>query len=106
MNREEYESLINNIRDGMDETLRATQSENFLNALSSYNARLDELDVLEEENSRLKKEKDELLLTNGKLFQQIGFAKKENTNDNTKKNNDMEEKIKLEDIINDKGEMI
>lgn len=103
MNREEYETLINNIRDGLDETTRATQSENFLNAISSYNGKLEEINALQEENEKLKQDKDELLLTNGKLFQQIGFPHKE---EERKTLEEKQEKIKLEDIINERGELI
>lgn len=102
MTREEYENLINNVRENLDETTRATHSENFLNMISSYNSKLDEIESLKEENTNLKKDKDELLLTNGKLFQQIGFPNKQEKV-NEEKN---DEKIKIEDIVNEKGEWI
>lgn len=106
MNREEYEELVNNIRDSLDDTTKATQSENFLNLISSYNNNLSEL---EDKNNKIKKledEKEELLKTNGKLFQQIGFKVEEKNNDNSTIEKPIENKLNISDIINEKGELI
>lgn len=104
MNREEYETLVNTIRDGLDDTSRALQAENFLNLISNYNDTLTNLEEREAEIKRLENEREELLKTNGKLFQQIGFeTKKEEIK---VPQSQQEETIKLSDIINEKGEMI
>ena len=50
----------------------------------------------------LKKDKDELLKVNGKLFQKIGFEKEEEKPTLPQE----QAEIKIEDIINDKGELI
>lgn len=104
MNMEEYNKLIDNIRNNMDEETRALQSDNFATLMSAYNTRMDEIKDLNSENERLKNTNNELLLTNGKLFQQIGFKKEENEKKIESKEKD--DIISISDIINDKGEMI
>lgn len=104
MNMEEYNNLIENIRNNMDEETRALQSDNFATLMSAYNTRMNEIEGLNSENERLKNTNNELLLTNGKLFQQIGFKKEEN--EKKIENKEKDDIISISNIINDKGEMI
>ena len=103
LKKEEYETLINKIKGNIDDTQGALISEDLLSVVSNYNSALDEIDKINKENETLKKDKDELLKVNGKLFQKIGFEKEEE-----KPTLPQEEQveIKIEDIINDKGELI
>lgn len=103
LKREEFETLINNLREKVDETTLALVSEELLAILAAYNNGYDEYDKSIQEIETLKNEKEELLKVNGKLYQKIGFDKEEVEE---KDNKEDEEKLKVEDVINEKGEII
>lgn len=103
LKKEEYETLINKIKGNIDDTQGALISEDLLSVVSNYNSALDEIDKINKENETLKKDKDELLKVNGKLFQKIGFEKEE---EKPTLPQEVQAEIKIEDIINDKGELI
>ena len=108
ISKEDFETLINNLRGKLDETTLALVSEELLATVSAFNNGFDEYEKTQEEVEKLKGEKEELLKVNGKLYQKIGFDKddeeKENKKDDDKKDND--EEIKIEDVINEKGDII
>ena len=104
ISKEEFETLINNLRDKLDETTVALVSEEILATISAYNNGYDEYTKSVEEVEKLKGEKEELLKVNGKLYQRIGFDREEKE-DNIEDEKDKEE-IKIEDVIDEKGELI
>lgn len=104
ISKEEFETLINNLRDKLDETTVALVSEEILATISAYNNGFDEYEKSVEEVEKLKGEKEELLKVNGKLYQRIGFDREEK-DDNIEDKKD-EEEIKIEDVIDEKGELI
>ena len=104
LSKEEFEKLVNNLRDKLDETTTALVSEELLALLSNYNNGFDEYTKSVEEANKLKGEKEELLKVNGKLYQRIGFDREEKE-DNIDDIKD-EEEIKIEDVIDEKGELI
>ena len=103
MTREEFELLINGIKGKLNETDSALISDDMLGIVSSYSTLLDEIEALKVENETLENEKEELLKVNGKLFQKVGFEKEE-PEDIIE--TEEEEEIKIEDIIDEKGDMI
>ena len=104
LSKEDFEKLINNLRDKLDETTVALVSEEILATISAYNNGFDEYEKSVEEVEKLKGEKEELLKVNGKLYQRIGFDKdEEKKEDNI---DDPKEEIKIEDVIDEKGELI
>lgn len=103
VSKEEFETLINNLRDKLDETTVALVSEEILATLSTYNNGYDEYENIVAENEKLKGEKEELLKVNGKLYQKIGFDKEEEAEE---KIEDEKDEIKIEDVIDEKGELI
>lgn len=105
LSKEEFEKLINNLRDKLDETTGALVSEEILAAISAYNNGFDEYTKSIEEVEKLKGEKEELLKVNGKLYQRIGFDKEEEKEDN-KVDDEENEEIKIEDVIDEKGDLI
>lgn len=105
LSKEEFEKLINNLRDKLDETTNALVSEEILATISAYNNGYDEYSKSTEEVEKLKGEKEELLKVNGKLYQRIGFDKEEKDNDKFE-DDDNKEEIKIEDVIDEKGELI
>ena len=104
ISKEEFETLINNLRDKLDETTVALVSEEILATISAYNNGFDEYEKSVEEVEKLKGEKEELLKVNGKLYQRIGFDKEEREEE-TPTIEDKEE-IKIEDVIDEKGDLI
>ena len=103
ISKEDFEKLINNLRDKLDETTVALVSEEILATISAYNNGFDEYTKSIEEVEKLKGEKEELLKVNGKLYQRIGFDREEKE-DNIEDNK--EEETKIEDVIDEKGELI
>ena len=105
ISKEDFENLINALREKLDETTSALVSEEVLAILADYNNGFDEYQNALDEVNKLKNEKEELLKVNGKLYQKIGFDKeekdeKENEADST------DEKIEVEDVIDEKGDII
>lgn len=104
ISKEDFEKLIDNLRGKLDETTVALVSEEILATISAYNNGFDEYEKSIEEVEKLKGEKEELLKVNGKLYQKIGFDKDEE--DDKKEVEPDEEEIKIEDVIDEKGELI
>lgn len=104
MSKEELETLVNKIKDGLDETASALVSEDLLAIVSNYNLLLDSVAAKDEELAKLREEKEELLKVNGRLFQKIGFDKEEAEEEAEEK--PAEEEIKIEDIVDEKGDLI
>lgn len=104
MSYEELETLVNEIKDKLDETTGALISEDLLNIVSNYKLGIDEVSRLAEEVETLKSEKDELLKVNGRLFQKVGFDKEEEEKEETSE--DVSEELTVEDVIDEKGELI
>lgn len=105
LSKEEFETLINNLREKLDETTVALVSEELLATISAYNNGFDEYTKSVEEVEKLKGEKEELLKVNGKLYQKIGFDK-EDAIEEKKDDVEDEEEIKIEDVIDEKGDLI
>lgn len=103
LNKEDFETLINSIKDRLDETTSALISEDLLSIISNYTLALDEISKGVEEIDKLKADKDELLKVNGRLFQKVGFDKEEK--EDSKQEVEGEE-MTIEDIVDEKGELI
>lgn len=104
LNKEEFEALINSIKDRLDETTSALISEDLLSIVSNYTLALDEISKNVEEIETLKADKDELLKVNGRLFQKVGFDKEEK--EDAELVEGQEEEITIDEIIDEKGELI
>ncbi|MDY5996083.1 MAG: hypothetical protein SPJ07_01815 [Bacilli bacterium] len=103
LTKEEFKNLITSIKEKLDDTTQALVSEELLNVLTNYNLAVDEIESKAQSVADLTKDNEELLKVNGKLFQKIGFEKVETETEEPKSE---DEEIKLEEIINEKGEMI
>ena len=101
MNKEGFNDLIGKIRTSIGEEASALNSEDFLGVISAYNNLFDELDEANKTIQSQKATNDELLKTNGRLFQKIGFNDPEPTSveDRIPK----EKKISIDEIIDEKG---
>lgn len=104
MTKEEFQSLVDSVKGRINETDAALISDDLLGVISTYNNLIDEVETLKAERDALSAEKEELLKVNGKLFQKVGFESEEAPAEEAAE--DVEEEIKLEDIIDEKGDMI
>ena len=104
--KEDFEKLINNLRSKLDDTTNAMVSDELISTMSAYNSGYDEYEKMRDEKEKMKQEKEELLKVNGKLYQRIGFEDKEEKIKEEKNKNDNIEELKIEDIINEKGDLI
>ena len=104
LSKEEFEKLVENLRAKLDETTVALVSEELIALMSAYTTGLDEYSKSVEEVEKLKSDKEELLKVNGKLYQRIGFDEEKVEDD--KIDEDEKEEIKIEDVIDEKGELI
>jgi hypothetical protein len=108
MNKEEFNSLIDDIRNNIGSETSALNSEKFLGIQGAYSESLDKIDSLNNEISKLKASNDELLKVNGSLYLKIG---KEQNQEMTFQNNNADEnqevkKIDISTLINEKGDLI
>ena len=102
---EELETLINSIKEKLDETTSALVSEDLLNIISNYKLGIDKIAELTSDIEKLQEDKDELLKVNGRLFQKVGFDKEEVEPAKEEMAEETEE-ITVEDVIDEKGELI
>ena len=105
ISKEEFEKLINNLKEKLDDTTSALVSEELLAILSSFNAGFDDYEKIDQDMEKLKKDNDELLKVNGRLYQKIGFDKPVE-NEEVEDEKEDEESIKIEDVIDEKGDLI
>lgn len=103
MTKEEFETVVNSIKDGLDETASALISEDLLKIVASYSNALADIEEKRVKIEELSKTNEDLLKVNGRLFQEIGFDKKEEEIEEVKQE---EEEVSVEDIIDEKGELI
>ena len=104
LSKDEFEGLMTALREKLDETTNALISDELLNIISVYTTANDEYENMKQEVDKLKGEKDELLKVNGKLYQRIGFDKVEEEKEDNKE--DSEEELTIEDVIDEKGDII
>lgn len=105
LTKEEFEKTITDTRNKLDEKSQALISEDLLGIMGNYNSALTNLSDRNAEVEKLKKDNEELLMVNGRLFQKIGFQKEEKI-ENTPFKKEETEKIGIENLINEKGEII
>lgn len=102
---DELKALIEKIKEGLDETASALISEDLLSIVSTYQLALDEIAKKSEELEKLVADNEELLKVNGRLFQKIGFE--EDIKDESEElKSEKEDEITLEEVIDEKGELI
>lgn len=100
--REEFETLINSIKEKLDETTSALVSEDLLAVVSNYLGALDKIVELGDEVEKLNGEKEELLKVNGRLFQKIGFE--EEKEEAIEEAEEAVEEMEIDELIDERGE--
>ena len=105
MSKDDFAKIIDALKEKLDETTNALVSEELLAILSAYNTAVDDNETSVAEIEKLKGEKEELLKVNGKLYQKIGFDKEDEPDPEPTEEKEDEE-IKIEDVIDEKGDLI
>lgn len=103
---DELKVLIDKIKEGLDETSSALVSEDLLSIISTYQLAIDELAKVNEELGKVKADNEELLKVNGRLFQKIGFEEDIKDESAELPSEENEEEITIEEVIDEKGEII
>lgn len=103
---EELKVLIDKIKEGLDETQSALIAEDLLSIISNYQLALDEIASAKESIDKLTSDNEELLKVNGRLFQKIGFDEDIKDESAELPSEESEEEITLEEVIDEKGELI
>lgn len=103
---DELKVLIDKIKEGLDETQSALISEDLLSIISNYQLALDKITEVTEELNKEKADKEELLKVNGRLFQKIGFEEDIKDESAELPSEENEEEITLEEVIDEKGDLI
>lgn len=104
MSYEDLETLVTGIKDKVDEKSGAVISEDLLGIMSNYKTLEDGIKERDSEIKKLQADKDELLAVNGRLFQKIGFDKQEDPV--VEAQPQLKEEMSINEIINEKGELI
>lgn len=109
--KEEFNTRLQKIKDGIPENERAIMTEDLLDLESSVITLIDDLESKKVEMGKMQEEHDNLLKVNGRLAQRISFESSQATtfNNSTAGSNQgkkEEEKIELSSFINEKGELI
>ena len=105
LNKDDFGNLINGLKGKLNEESGALISDDLISVISNYNNSMDEIEKLNNDINSLKSEKEDLLKVNGQLYQRIGFEKEEEKKEEEKKEEEKEE-VSINDIINEKGELI
>lgn len=103
---DELKALIDKIKEGMDETQSALISEDLLSIVSNYQLASNRIKEVEEELEKIKADNEELLKVNGRLFQKIGFEEDIKDESAELPSEESEEEITVEDVIDEKGDLI
>ena len=110
MRKEDIRQIVDSLKEKLDETTRALISEDLIGIIGSFDALVDEADELKENIAKLKTDNEEILKVNGQLFQKVGSLKDETKEEKIaseeKEEIPEEEKITIEDVIDEKGEII
>ena len=106
LNIDELKVLVEKIKEGLDDTASALISEDLLSIVSNYQLALDKIAEITEEVDKLKVDNEELLKVNGRLFQKIGFDEDIKDESAELPSDEKEEEITVEDVIDEKGELI
>ena len=110
MRKEDIRQIVDSLKEKLDETTRALISEDLIGIIGSFDALVDEADELKENIAKLKTDNEETLKVNGQLFQKVVSLKDETKEEKIaseeKEEIPEEEKITIEDVIDEKGEII
>ena len=103
---EDFNKAIDQIKEKLGEEKSATISEELINIMGEHKTALDDNAAKTEEIHQLKQEKEDLIVTNGKLFQQIGHERDFTPAKPDDKQVEQNTELNINDIINQNGDLI
>ena len=104
MDYNEFEKTVDELKDSLGDD-GAKNADIFITLKSAYKGKTDEIADQNETISKLEADNKDLLVTNGRLFQQVGREIKGSENNPISEPEDIdnEEKISIHDIFDSKG---
>ena len=103
MDYDEFEKTIDELKYSLGDD-GAKNADTFITLKSAFKGKTDEIAEKEETISKLESDNKDLLVTNGRLFQQVGKEIKGTDNDPMSEPQDTEEKkLSISDIFDSKG---
>lgn len=100
MEQEELNNIIDSINEKIGDDLQGQIADDLAKIINANNTSLENLSNKDKEIEKLNKEKENLIIANGNLLQQVSFVPKKED----KKNDEGEkEEIKISDIFDEKG---
>ena len=102
MEQDELNNVINSIKEKIGEDLSGQIADDIAKIVTANTTTLDTISNKDKEIEKLNTEKQNLIMANGNLLQQVSFLpKKEDKKDENEKDDD--KKIKLSELFDEKG---
>ena len=102
MEQEELNNIIDSIKEKIGDDLSGQVADDLAKIVTANTTAVDTISNKEKEIEKLNKEKENLIIANGNLLQQVSFVpKKEDKKD--KDDEGEKEEIKISDIFDEKG---
>lgn len=102
MEQEELNNVINSIKEKIGEDLSGQVADDIAKIVTANSTLNETISNKDKEIEKLNTEKQNLIMANGNLLQQVSFLpKKEDKNEENKKDED--KKIKLSELFDEKG---
>lgn len=106
LNNEEFNTIVDQLREKLPEENRALISDELTTIMANQTSGSSRINELEAEVKKLNEKNEELLLTNGKLFQKLGTPLTEKIEDEIIPQEKEEKLIDIKDVINEKGDIL
>lgn len=106
LSNDDFNAIISSIRETIGDENSALISDNLTTLIANQTASTDNIATLQDENKKMKARNEELLLANGKLFQKLGSPLSESHQEEIVKDEPEEKILDINDVINEKGEII
>ena len=101
LSRESVAEFIKSVKEKAGEEITPLINEDLLNFETLSIASMDRILELEKENEILREDKEKLIKANNNLFQKLSF-----TNEDKKESDEVEVELKIDELFNEKGELI
>lgn len=105
MKQEDLEKITEGIQKKLGKEQAALINDDLANIVLDNTAMNTELNTRQEKINQLNQDKENLILTNNRLFQQVGIGQEE-PKSNLAKKEDKKEKFSLKNVFDEKGNFI
>lgn len=100
MEQEELNNIIDSIKEKIGDDLSGQVADDLAKIVTANTTAVDTISNKEKEIEKLNKEKENLIIANGNLLQQVSFVPKK---EDKKDDEGEKEEIKISDIFDEKG---